>query len=180
MFKSIDIIISTCVLTLLPLLGNAQTCYTNSIPASTPTQQFTNHNDGTVTDTKTNLMWKKCSEGQTWNMGLDSCEGASSVYSWKAALEHTQTINGRGGFGGYVDWRVPNAKELLSITEKQCYSPAVNLAIFPSVSPDALFSSSSIAMDDSSIFSVSFFDGRLVTAVNKHENQQVRLVRDAL
>ncbi len=179
MFKKIHVILLTYILIIMPVLGNTQTCYTNSIPASTPTQQFTNHNDGTVTDTKTNLMWKKCSEGQTWNMGLDSCEGASSVYSWKAALEHTQTINGRGGFGGYMDWRVPNVKELLSITEKQCYSPAVNLAIFPSVTQEAEFFSSSIARADNYVFGVYFFDGSL-TWYGKHDAKQIRLVRNAL
>ncbi|MCP4235257.1 MAG: DUF1566 domain-containing protein, partial [Aestuariibacter sp.] len=33
------------------------------IPASTPDSQLQDNGDGTVTDNKTGLMWKQCSEG---------------------------------------------------------------------------------------------------------------------
>ena len=114
------------------LVSHAQTC----IPASafTPTSQFTDHGD-TVSDNKTGLMWKKCTEGQAWGLVVATntygCIGDPTKHKWKAALDLAKNTNNSGGFAGYVDWRVPNMSELMSIVEYQCVGPALNLAIFP-------------------------------------------------
>ena len=63
MSKLIPITLLTGLLALLPLVGNAQVCNTDSIPATTPNSQLTDNGNGTVTDSKTRLMWKQCSEG---------------------------------------------------------------------------------------------------------------------
>ena len=76
-------------------------------------------------------MWKKCSEGQSGN---DCSENSAVTYNWKEALEEIYRINSNEGFAGYKDWRLPNIKELHSIIEKQCQSPAINLEVFPSES----------------------------------------------
>ncbi|MGB4499160.1 MAG: hypothetical protein WBI40_10735, partial [Methylococcaceae bacterium] len=62
----------------LPLVVVAQTCQTASIPATTPTNRFTVNNNGTVSDSKTGLMWKKCSEGQS---GADCSSGSATPYT---------------------------------------------------------------------------------------------------
>jgi len=103
-------------------------CNTSSITASTPTADFIDHGNGTVTHTKTGLMWKRCAEGQTWGAG--ACTGASATMNWQSALQQAQTVNGVG-FAGFTDWRVPNIKELGSIVEEQCTAPSANTAIFP-------------------------------------------------
>jgi len=126
------------VFTLLPVIVSAQTCQTASIPSTTPTSRFTMNGNGTVTDTKTGLMWKKCSEGQS---GTDCSSGSAATYTWQQALQQAQTVNS-GSFAGYSDWRVPNVKELVSITEKQCVEPAINLTVFPNT-PSSWFWSSS-------------------------------------
>ena len=118
----------------LPVLAYAQICQPQNIPATTPTSQFTDHRNGIVTDNKTGLMWKKCSEGQTWDNNTNSCNGTAASYVWKSALQQAQSLNTKGGFAAYTDWRVPNISELESIVEKQCYQPAINLNIFPNVS----------------------------------------------
>ena len=41
--------------------------------------QYRINGDGTVTDTKTGLMWKRCSEGQSG----DSCSGEATKYKWE-------------------------------------------------------------------------------------------------
>ena len=69
-------------MTLLPILAGAQTCQTNRILATTPTNRFTINNDGTVSDTKTGLTWKKCSEGQS---GVDCRIGTATTYTWQGA-----------------------------------------------------------------------------------------------
>ncbi len=157
---------------LLPVIGYAQTCKTGSIPATTPATQFTDHGDGTVTDNKTGLMWKKCVEGQD----LLTCSGSAASYNWKDALEQAQTVNG-SGFAGYTDWRVPNIKELASIVEEQCYAPAINLAVFPNTDQYAWFwSASPYAYNGDLAWSV-FFRNGYVSYYPKSNGYQVRLVR---
>ena len=92
--------------------------------------RYTLHNDGTVTDKATKLMWKVCSEGQNWSdtNGSVSCSSTTTTtYSWKGALEHVNSYT----FAGHSDWRVPNIKELNSLVALDRYKPSINLSIFP-------------------------------------------------
>jgi hypothetical protein len=93
--------------------------------AADPANRFADHGDGTVTDRETGLMWKRCSEGQTWDG--NTCTGIASTHTWPQALalaEHAR-------YAGKDDWRVPDIKELMSIVEHACHSPAIDLSIFP-------------------------------------------------
>lgn len=60
---------------------------------------FKDNNNGTVTDTATGLMWMKCDSGN----GMD----------WDDALKYAENFE----YGGYDDWRLPNAKELQYILD---------------------------------------------------------------
>ncbi|MEI6745588.1 MAG: DUF1566 domain-containing protein [Methylococcaceae bacterium] len=165
--------LTLCVLTLLPVVVFAQTCQTASIPATTPTNRFTVNNNGTVSDTKTGLMWKKCSEGQS---GTDCSGGSATTYTWQLALQQAQTINNGGGFAGYSDWRVPNVKELVSITEKQCTEPAINLTVFPNTPSNWFWSSSPTASHSDGAWYVTTTDG-YSSYYGKSYSSNVRLVR---
>lgn len=116
-------------------LVQAQTCKT-SIMASTPASDFTDNNNGTVTHNVTGLTWMRCSQGQSWN-GIN-CTGVASKMDWQSALQVAENA----GFAGNNDWRLPNIKELSSIVEVACFSPAINATIFPAT-PSHLFWSSS-------------------------------------
>lgn len=166
----------TCLVVALPVMGNAQICHTSSIPASTPTAQFINHGNGTVTDTKTGLMWKKCAEGQE-PLG---CIGPASGFTWQAALQRVQEVNsGMAGHTlGYTDWRVPNIKELTSIVEGQCIAPAINLAVFPNPAM-GVWSSSPTAYHDGDAWYVIFSSVSDSGWSAKGSVLEVRLVRDA-
>jgi hypothetical protein len=154
----------------------AQTCKTASINASTQASQFTDHKNGTLTDNNTGLMWKKCSEGQTWDKVTGGCHMGSASYLWQAALNQAQTTNNKGGFAGKSDWRVPNIKELDAIVEEQCNNPAINLAVFPAT-PNAVFwSSSPTAYAGGHAWSIHFNSG-INDASTKNSSYQVRLVR---
>ncbi|OQX04353.1 MAG: hypothetical protein BWK73_36495 [Thiothrix lacustris] len=168
-------------------VSHAQTC----IPASafTPTNQFTDRGD-TVSDNKTGLMWKKCTEGQTWGMLVTTntygCIGDPAKYKWKSALELAQSTNSSGGFAGYVDWRVPNMSELISIVEYQCVGPALNLAVFPN-SPrykgdgywPLYWSSSQLATGTSQVALGLDTNGGDFGQDSKNAYHHVRLVRDS-
>ncbi|UOG90775.1 MAG: DUF1566 domain-containing protein [Candidatus Thiothrix sulfatifontis] len=179
MFKIIQLALLTYSLSLLPTIGNA-TCKPESIPPSTPSSQFTDNGDGTVTDTKTDLIWKKCSEGQVEN---DCSGGSRQRYNWEAALERVQTINATGGFAGYTDWRVPNIKELASIVEQQCEFPAVNWVVFPNTHSGEFWSASPARGNGELVWGVDFRYGTVEWAFlsrnwsPKNDQHYVRLVR---
>lgn len=176
------IFLLTSVLALLPLThAVAQTCKTTSIPASSPTNQFTDNKNGSVTDKKTGLTWKKCSEGQVWNRANGKCTGSVTPYAWKAALNRTTVINRTGGFLGKTDWRLPNIKELTSIVEEQCYSPAINLAVFPAT-PSVWFWASSTGVGLGGVYAwgVNFINGADGWDFKNEFNGHLRLVRTGM
>lgn len=151
-----------------------------AIPPSTPTSAFTLHPDGTVTHNATGLIWMRCSLGQTWND--PGCDGGASTYTWRAALDAVVEFNapggfnGEAGFAGHADWRLPNVKELESITEQRCRGPAVNGTVFPSTPDSFAWSSTPSLLNNSNAWVVSFNDNWMVQG-NKLADFPVRLVR---
>lgn len=80
------------------ILSQTNTAETKCVRGSPlPDADFVNNNDGTVSDLSTNLMWKKEALGQ---MG------------WGAALGYCESLT----LGGHSDWRLPNIKELESLS----------------------------------------------------------------
>ena len=59
--------------------------------------RFVDHDDGTVTDTKTGLMWAAKDNG--------------NLINWQTARSYCQNYNG----GGHTDWRIPTLTELASL-----------------------------------------------------------------
>ncbi len=150
----------------------AQTCVA-SLPVSTPTESFINHGDGTVTDIKSGLMWKQCSEGLS---GADCGAGVATKYTWEGALQAALRLNALGGFAGFTDWRVPNVQELRSIVESQCMLPAINAAVFPNTVSSWYCSASPYAYSTTSAWFVGFGVG-YAFANGKSVKGTVRLVR---
>jgi len=140
------------------------------IPQTTPTVDFTDHGDGTVTHKPTGLMWKQCLEGLS---GEGCATGTVNSYDWQAAL---QLADGHS-FAGYSDWRLPNIKELGSIVELSCYFPAINLSVFPNDSGSAVWSGSPYAYFPGTAWNVTFSDGQDEYSGNRGNYQRVRLVR---
>jgi len=139
----------------------------------TPNTDFVNNGDGTVTHTKTGLMWKQCSEGLS---GVGCATGAATTHNWQAALKLADTLNVGAGFAGFNDWRVPNIKELNSIVESQCFTPAINTMVFPNTLSLVYCSSSSYAAGASYAWFVDFSNGH-DGAGYKSYYYYVRLVR---
>jgi hypothetical protein len=102
----------------------AQVCPGNVGPAVTPTSEFIVNANGTVKHIKTGLLWKQCLEGLS---GSGCSTGVVSQPSWASALSAATSST----FAGFSDWRLPNKRELESLVENTCYSPAINTAAFP-------------------------------------------------
>lgn len=150
----------------------AQICDSNREP-STPDARFVINAGaefGTVTDIKTGLMWKQCVEGQFGS----ECTGSPITYSWPNAMEYAKN----NYFAGYDDWRLPNRDELSTLIETACYSPAINLNVFPNSASDFIWSSSKyITRRYYFAWGVEFSDGGKKTDFMVSRNK-FRLVRN--
>lgn len=116
-------------------------------------QYISSVNGQEVTDTKTGLVWRRCSEGQTWSG--NACTGSASVYSHEAALAHAtnQTLITN------VAWRLPNVKELASIADKTKSSPAINSVAFPDTPIYDFWTASPNVINGINVWYVSFNNG---------------------
>ena len=77
---------------------------------------FIDHEDGTVTDTRTGLMWRQCSLGRTWQGGR--CTGETGLYAWERAKPALVLVNQDGGLSGHTDWRMPTLVEFLTLVQE--------------------------------------------------------------
>ena len=166
--------VRTCIWLLVVLnlslgsLAHAQTCP----PANervAPNSRYTNHGNGAVTDSKTALMWKQCSEGQSGS----SCTGSYIAQVWQTAL----TTANNSTFANYSDWRLPSVKELQSLVETGCHSPAINTALFPNTPSTYFWTSTTYAPNASVAWVVDFDNGGVSVNGSKSGGLGVRLVR---
>jgi hypothetical protein len=145
----------------------------SAIPQTTPNSQLVDIVNGTITDTATGLIWKKCSEGQTNDT---YCTGSATMVNWSDALQAAETLNSSGGFAGKTDWRLPNIKELQSIVEVACSAPSINSDRFPNIGPSNFWTASAYANNSASAWSVGFGHGGS-SGDYRYNSFQVRLVR---
>ncbi len=160
--------------------ANVLFCTNTTFSVTATTTHFTDNMDGTISDPETDLIWKKCSEGQTWVAVGNDCTGGIGSYNWQAALQRAQAVNtGAGENFSQSDWRVPNIKELASIVELACKVPTINETIFPDT-PGTLsaffWSSSSYATGSDDAWGVGFNKGG-DNFLGKNFPFHVRLVR---
>lgn len=149
-----------------------QLCY-STVPVSAPAENFTVFGNGQVLDLSTNLMWMQCSLGQTWING--TCAGEAEPYTWKQALELSVGYS----YNDSTNWRLPNIKELSSITERSCTRPSIDLELFPATPPDDFWSSTPSMFDPERAWVLAFFNSSN-SIKEKNRAIFVRLVRPAL
>ena len=63
-----------------------------------PTADFVDNGNGTVTHQKTGLSWMRCAMGQTWTGS--TCRNAAQKYSWKAATALSADFAGQAEIDG--------------------------------------------------------------------------------
>lgn len=95
--------------------------------------QFSLSTDGQeVTDSNTGLIWRRCSEGQTWNGS--TCTGTANTFTHEQALLYAKSQTG---------WRLPNVKELFSIAKLSNSNPVIE-SMFPNTPQDHYWTSSPV------------------------------------
>ena len=144
--------------------------------------RYTDHEDGTVSDNRTGLMWMKCIYGQAHNLSDNSCgvTGVGAGGTWQEAFAKVAAINEGVGIFGYTDWRLPNMKELLSLVDLSSFEPPINQGIFPSTDGQSQWTSTLSAQDggDSALAAGFGADPEFGVVGKTVTTTRVRLVRD--
>jgi len=122
-----------------------------------------------VTDRMTGLVWRRCSEGQTWD--AVTCTGTATRFTWQGALDQAHAA-AAGGTG----WRLPNVKELFSLIDFAGVNPSTDPLAFPNTPGDWAWTSTFSLFPDLP-WGVSFEVGH-VNHVPRGGPFPVRLVRD--
>ncbi|WP_440055002.1 DUF1566 domain-containing protein [Pseudoalteromonas sp. T1lg65] len=142
------------LLCVISLTSVAQTCV--NVTAPDTSDRFITHIDGTITDTLSGLMWQRCSYGQTYNQDSESCEGAAQQITWQQALQ--AAVDDKTA--GHSDWQVPNIKELASIVNHNCVTPAINETVFIDTKSNNYWSSSTDRSAQQFAWVYQFADGK--------------------
>ncbi len=142
--------------------------------------QYIDHGDGTITDTKTGLMWKRCSEGLS---GVNCENGEAEEYKWEDAVKRFKNTE----YAGHADWRLPTIDELKTLVycskgrdkDGDCKDgsekPTINQQVFPNTT--WWYWSGSPYADSSAYAWYVFFYGGYSNFVYRAYDFAVRLVR---
>ncbi|CAK8723210.1 hypothetical protein GCAAIG_12930 [Candidatus Electronema halotolerans] len=127
--------------------------------------RYIDHGDGTITDTETGLMWKRCLEGLS---GVNCEEGEVKRYKHDEAVKRFKNVE----YAGYSDWRLPTIDELKTLVHcskgknKDGYcnegskTPTINQQAFPNAEAEYfVWSGSPYAPNSDYAWGVSFLSG---------------------
>jgi hypothetical protein len=113
----------------------------------------------TVTSNSTGLMWQ------------DNSESKNTKKDWDGAVSYCSELS----LAGHSDWRLPNIKELQSITDRSKFGPKIKKG-FNHVASDSYWSSSVYASSKKHAWNVYFWNAR-TTYDDKTDELYIRCVR---
>ncbi len=97
----------------------------SSVQTITP-GRFIDNGDGIITDLYSGLTWQKSL--------------SASTYTWENALNYCESLT----LAGYSDWRLPNIKELQSLSDPALKNPAISSAYFQNLTIGNYWSSTTL------------------------------------
>jgi hypothetical protein len=137
--------------------GGTKRFHARCVRGTSATGTFTDNGNGTATDMLTGLTWgQQETVEMTWEEALSFCEKLA--------------------YGGYTDWRLPNIKELRSISDDQLAKPSVSTTLFPRATAGSYWSSTTESRHSDQGWFVNFESG-LVGHELKTVKHFVRIVR---
>jgi hypothetical protein len=131
-------------------------CVRNT-PASV-TSHFTSNGNGTITDDNIGLMWQQAE--------------VTPTMTWEASLAYCENLS----LGDHADWRLPNIKELRSISDDTRFNPSLDTTYFPGMQSSRYWSSTTLFGPAVSAWFVDFTGG-LASYNDKTGKLLVRCVR---
>lgn len=146
--------------------------------------RFIDNLDGTVSDTRTGLMWEQKTDDSsihdkdnfyTWSTGAPYNPDGTTFFTFLA------TLNGPTPFAGYGDWRLPSLTELMTIVDLGAPgcgggSPCIDQTAFGPTQAGSYWSATTFAGSPLDARFVSFFSG-IVFYDSKTNGNYVRAVR---
>lgn len=128
-------------------------------------QTFINGCHQITLDRNTGLMW--VSDGNA----MGCAYGAQT--DWNAAVDWCYNLS----FGGYIDWRLPNTKELQSICDYGENYPSINPAYFGNTRNDRYWTSTTLPTSTTIAWCLQFTNGRFESAAKTTAKNYLRAVR---
>lgn len=130
----------------------------NAFAPSTVAYHFIDNGDGTIKDNLTNLVWQKVplNDTLTWENALIYAEGFS--------------------LAGYSDWRLPNIKEIESISDELLANPSIDTSFFKIINNKKYWSSTTLPNQTSKAWYLNSRYG-ITTYDNKTARDYVLCVR---
>lgn len=131
---------------------------------------FVDHDNGTVTDTRTGVMWMRSALGQSWQGG--TCCGTANTYSLNQLTALFPYC-----YASYDNWRLPTQYELAKIVTPTVI-PSLDNEVFPNQSGKYFWSSTPCAEHAEHALVVSLYSGKIGSVRYDAGNCHVRLVRE--
>jgi len=113
-----------------------------------------------VTDNVTGLVWQ------------DDTAAASTSLAWQGAIDYCTALE----LGGYTDWRLPTAMELLAIVDNGRFGPTIDMSKFVNTLTGDYWSATTNAANTSYAWIVLFYVGHSHN-YTKTDTYYVRCVR---
>jgi len=98
--------------------------------------RFKDNGDGTISDNFTGLIWQKIQSGSTM--------------TWEEALAYASALR----LTGKSDWRVPNVKELQSLTDEKLAKPSFNKVFFTNILSGNYWSSTTLVQSQTKAWDI--------------------------
>lgn len=124
-----------------------------------------------VTDTQSQLTWKRCAEGSTWDG--KACTGKPMRFDFRNAKKHAAEA-GKSG-----TWRLPSREELVGLVDKaKKKKPKIDVEAFPNTPSLPFWATRAGSTDDLNAWLVNSSNGKVLGNVAERKFP-VRMVRAA-
>ena len=136
---------------------------------STSNSDYLDNGDSTITDSKNNLIWQKCTASSS---GSDCDYYSDNYYSYSEALSYCSTLT----LGGIDSWRLPTKSELSTLLNNSNY-PTIHDQFTDYTQTGDYWSSSIYTSSLTNVWIGLFGDGVLLYD-NKNGNNYVRCISE--
>jgi hypothetical protein len=128
----------------------------------------------TIKDVRNNIIWLRCTVGQTWDYDTKTCVGEIVKLNHdEIEIARTQAAEQLGG-----NWRLPTLEELESLVCETCEKPKINEKYFPGISPEAYWTQTQNKFNSKMFWTVNFMTGHNYSRFFAYQQLPVLFVQD--